>query len=91
MVDVVHDHYDLFPTYHFDTADELRATSLSHEMELRLKERIYQLTDEVMSMDIVGNALEVAQLIQQQNFLKGKIHAFKELLEDSKSSRLLRG
>lgn len=88
MVDVVHDHYDLYPTYHFELADELRAATLSQELELMLKKRIYELTDTVMSMDIVGDALEVAQLIQQQNFLKGKIAAFKELLEDSKASRM---
>lgn len=88
MVDVVQDQYDLYPTFHFDTADEIRANTLSAELEMLLKKRIYEMTDVIMNTDIIGDALEVAQIVQQQNFLKGKIAAFRELLDDSKVARM---
>lgn len=80
--------YDLFPTIHFEEVDSLQADMLNENTEWKLKQRIYDLQSECLNIDIVGSGEDAAKAIQHQNFLKGKIAAFAELLEDSKEAHV---
>lgn len=79
--------YDLFPTFHFEKSDELRAKMLAQETEVLLRNRVYELLEESMSLELVGTPEEINQKIGQLNFMKGKIDAFKELLEASRDAK----
>lgn len=87
-MDLKQDHYDLFPTLHLETVDQLRADTLGAETEFKLKQRCYDLIEEIVAMDVVGTPEEMQLISMRTSFLKGKLEALKDLLEDSKGARL---
>lgn len=78
----------LFPDVSFETEDLMRAAMLSAETEMKLRCRVWDLQSEVLSIDLKGTTEQVSAGIHEQAFLKGKIAAFMELLDDSKESKL---
>lgn len=79
--------YDLIPTFEFDAESQLIADSLPSETELKLKQRINDLRQEILMTPLTETDSEMATKIQQMNFLKGKCEAFMELLEDSQEAK----
>lgn len=79
--------HDLFPTFDFEEADLLAAQNLKPETEILLKEKIYEVMVGVVDTEFAGTPEEVLDQIKAVSFQKGRMAAFKELLEDSKNAK----
>lgn len=73
--------HELFPEFHFEEEDRLRAQLLPKETQLWLKSRSQELVKEIIGTQLQGTPEEISKSINQVNFLKGKVDAFMELLE----------
>lgn len=87
MISAKFDAYDLYPQFLFEEQDLLRAQALLQETEIWLKDRIYALTQEIVNTVITGTPDEKDELISKTNFMKGKIDAYEELLNNSRDAK----
>jgi len=68
----------------------MRAQALLQETEIWLKQRIYELTREILQTPLgVGTPEEINRAIATTNLMKGKIDAFTEMLENSRDTKIL--
>lgn len=79
--------YDLVPTYDREEADILQGKTLTVETEIAIKIRMCEIRDAIINTAIIGTPEERQQLLELQNFMRGKLDAFQELLDDSQEAR----
>lgn len=77
--------HDFAPTIEWDEQAEMVADNLSVETIWKLKERWYNLIQEINSIAILGSQEEILTLLIQRANLQGKAAFIEELLDDDKN------
>lgn len=89
-ISVKFDPFDVFPEFHFEPVADLRAKALLQETETWLKQRIYEITTEIINTPLgTGSDADRNRDIATTNLLKGKIDAFTEMLSNSRDAKVL--
>ncbi len=88
MIKATFDHYDLYPSFSWEEVDLMAAKRLRPETEILLKEKIYNLQSEMLSLTQSGTPEELDAARQLRSFMLGQCAAYKQQLDDSKEAHL---
>ena len=62
--------------------DQIRSDLLNPDQQRKLGTRIAEMSTAALELEMTGSPADVSNAIGQYQYLRGKIDAFKELLED---------